>query len=108
MMPSTSGYNLRPKEGAKVKPRPANEKMTQQGGPVQTRRSREKQQYSPYAEEQRRSSSINTRSRRGQQQHCQERTRGAISHRSHSLEVLVETSTARHKNQVVWFHYIFS
>ncbi|GFV12965.1 hypothetical protein TNCV_3175001 [Trichonephila clavipes] len=33
------------------------------GGPVRSRRSREKQQYSPYAEEQRKSSSRNTRRR---------------------------------------------
>ncbi|GFX23369.1 hypothetical protein TNCV_4936841 [Trichonephila clavipes] len=43
MMPSTSGYNLRPREGAKVKSQAANEKRTQQGGPVRSRRSREKQ-----------------------------------------------------------------
>ncbi|GFV65719.1 hypothetical protein TNCV_4153551 [Trichonephila clavipes] len=89
MMPSTSGYNLRPRGGAKVKSRPANEKRTQQRGPVRSGRSREKQQYRPYAEEQRRRSSRNTRSRRGQQQHCQEKTRGAISQKFHSLEVLV-------------------
>ncbi|GFY49482.1 hypothetical protein TNIN_232871 [Trichonephila inaurata madagascariensis] len=89
MMPSTSGYNLRPRRGAKVESRPAKEKRTQQGGPVRSRRSREKQQYSPYAEEQRRSNSRNTRSRRGQQQHCQERTGGTISQKSNSLEVLV-------------------
>ncbi|GFW08300.1 hypothetical protein TNCV_1656151 [Trichonephila clavipes] len=89
MIPSTSSYNLRPRGGAKVKSRPANEKRTQQGGPVRSRRSIEKQQYSPNSKEQKRSSSRNTRSRRGQQQHCQERTRGAISQISHSLEVLV-------------------
>ncbi|GFY79735.1 hypothetical protein TNIN_393451 [Trichonephila inaurata madagascariensis] len=69
MMPSTSGYNLRSRGGAKVESRPAKKKGTQQRGPVRSR-SREKQQYSPYAEEQRRSSSKNTRSRRGQQQQC--------------------------------------
>ncbi|GFT05633.1 hypothetical protein TNCV_1044951 [Trichonephila clavipes] len=65
MRPNTSGYNLRPREGAKVNSRPANEKRTQQGGPVRSRRGREKQQYMSYTEEQRRSSSRNTRSRRG-------------------------------------------
>ncbi|GFX19578.1 uncharacterized protein TNCV_2074861 [Trichonephila clavipes] len=89
MMPSTSGYSLRPRGGTKGKSQTANEKRTQQGGPVRSRRSREKQQYSSYAEEQKGSSSRDTRSRRGQQQYCQERTRGAISHKSHSLEVLV-------------------
>ncbi|GFY52057.1 uncharacterized protein TNIN_309641 [Trichonephila inaurata madagascariensis] len=44
VMPSTSGYNLRPRRGAKVKSQPANEKRTQEGGPVQSRGSREKQQ----------------------------------------------------------------
>ncbi|GFY65728.1 hypothetical protein TNIN_286831 [Trichonephila inaurata madagascariensis] len=47
MMPSTSGYNLRPRGGAKVKSRSANEKRTQQGGPVRSSRSRGKKQYSP-------------------------------------------------------------
>ncbi|GFV53126.1 hypothetical protein TNCV_4129401 [Trichonephila clavipes] len=64
---SNSGYNWRPKRGAKVESRLAIEKRTQQGGPVRSRGSREKQQYRPYAEEQRRSSSRNTRSRSGQQ-----------------------------------------
>ncbi|GFY02234.1 hypothetical protein TNCV_5100931 [Trichonephila clavipes] len=78
-MPSTSGYNLRPRRGTKVKSRPANEKRTQPGG------SREKQQYTPHGEEQRRSSSRNSRSRSGQQQ---ERKGGANSNGSLSLEVL--------------------
>ncbi|GFW46545.1 uncharacterized protein TNCV_1936151 [Trichonephila clavipes] len=34
IMSSTSGYNLRPRGGAKVKSRPANVKRTQQEGPV--------------------------------------------------------------------------
>ncbi|GFY64024.1 hypothetical protein TNIN_144521 [Trichonephila inaurata madagascariensis] len=88
-MPSTSGYNFPPR-GAKVESRASSEKRTQQGGPVRSRGSREKQQYRLYAEEQRRSSSRNTRSRSGQQQHCQERKGGANSNRSLSLEVLVE------------------
>ncbi|GFX08873.1 uncharacterized protein TNCV_761611 [Trichonephila clavipes] len=89
-MPSTSGCNLRPRRGAKVESRPANEKRTQQGGPVRSRGSREKQLYRPYTEEQRSSSSRNTRSRSGQQQHFQERKGGANSNRSISLEVLVD------------------
>ncbi|GFT25977.1 hypothetical protein TNCV_5126431 [Trichonephila clavipes] len=76
VMPSTSGYNLRPRRGAKVKSRPTSEKRSQQGGPVQSRGSRE--QYTPYAEEQR-SGCRSSRSRRGQQQHCQERTGGVNS-----------------------------
>ncbi|GFU04645.1 uncharacterized protein TNCV_4377211 [Trichonephila clavipes] len=41
MMPSNSGYYLRPRGGAKVESRPANEKRTKQGGPDRFRRSRE-------------------------------------------------------------------
>ncbi|GFU97132.1 uncharacterized protein TNCV_4642251 [Trichonephila clavipes] len=87
VMPSTSGYSLTPRRGAKVEFRPTNEKRTQQRGPVRAR-SRE-HQYSPYIEEKARSSSRNTRIRSGQQQHCQERKGGANSNRSISLEVLV-------------------
>ncbi|GFV06642.1 hypothetical protein TNCV_2949641 [Trichonephila clavipes] len=50
-MPCTSGYNLRPRRGAKVESQPTNEKRTQQGEPVRARGSRE-HQYSPYIEEQ--------------------------------------------------------
>ncbi|GFV06688.1 uncharacterized protein TNCV_2950101 [Trichonephila clavipes] len=78
VMPSTSGYNLQPRIGAKVEFRPANEKTQQ----VRSRGSRAKQQYRPYTEEQRRSS------RSGQQQHCQERKGEANSNRSLSLKVL--------------------
>ncbi|GFV22599.1 hypothetical protein TNCV_2077911 [Trichonephila clavipes] len=42
----------------------------------------EKQQYSLNAEEQKSSSSRNSRSIKGRQQHCQERTGGAISRKS--------------------------
>ncbi|GFY54938.1 hypothetical protein TNIN_156011 [Trichonephila inaurata madagascariensis] len=52
-MPSISGYNLRSRRGAKMEFRPANEKRTQQGGPIQSRGSRKKQQCRPYTEEQR-------------------------------------------------------
>ncbi|GFY39028.1 uncharacterized protein TNIN_61791 [Trichonephila inaurata madagascariensis] len=89
VMSSTSDYNLRPRRGAKMEFRPANEKRTQQGGPVRSRGSWEKQQYRPNTEEQRRSNSSNTRSRNGHQQHCREGKGGANSKRSFSLEVLV-------------------
>ncbi|GFX53580.1 uncharacterized protein TNCV_2326951 [Trichonephila clavipes] len=46
VMPSTSGYSLRPKRGAKVEFLSTNEKRTEQGGPVRARGSRE-HQYSP-------------------------------------------------------------
>ncbi|GFW03839.1 hypothetical protein TNCV_2049551 [Trichonephila clavipes] len=74
-MPNTSGYNLRPRRGAKVESRPTNEKRTQQGGPVRVRGSRE-HQYSPFIGEQARSEGRKTRSRCGQQHHCQERKGG--------------------------------
>ncbi|GFY32443.1 uncharacterized protein TNCV_3559511 [Trichonephila clavipes] len=88
VMPSTSGYNLRPRRGAKVESRPTNEMTTQQGGPVRATKSRE-HHYSPYIEEQARSSSENTRSRRSKQHNCKEEKGGANSNRSISLEVLV-------------------
>ncbi|GFV58395.1 hypothetical protein TNCV_1657571 [Trichonephila clavipes] len=75
LMPSTCCYHLRPRRGAKGESRPSNEKRTQQGGPVRSRRNRE-QHYSPYAEEKIRPGGRSTRSRRGRQQHCQERTGG--------------------------------
>ncbi|GFW02711.1 uncharacterized protein TNCV_5027931 [Trichonephila clavipes] len=51
VMPITSGYNLRPRNGARVKSRPIIEMKTQQGGPVRARNSRGKH-YRPYIEEQ--------------------------------------------------------
>ncbi|GFT16775.1 uncharacterized protein TNCV_1333861 [Trichonephila clavipes] len=86
-MPSTSGFNLRRKRGAKVESRPTNEMRTQQEEPVRARKSQE-HQYSPYIEEQARSSSKNTRSKSSQQQNCQEGKGGSNSNRSISLEVL--------------------
>ncbi|GFT98784.1 uncharacterized protein TNCV_3792251 [Trichonephila clavipes] len=88
VMPSTSGYNLRPRRGAKGESQPTIEMRTQQGRPVQARRSRE-HQYSPYIEEQARPSTKNTRRRSSQQQNCQERKGGVNSNRSIFLEVLV-------------------
>ncbi|GFV45631.1 uncharacterized protein TNCV_326231 [Trichonephila clavipes] len=87
-MPNTSGYNLRSRRGAKVESRPTNEMRTQHGGPVRARGSLE-HQYSPYIEEQARSAGRKSRSRSGQQQHCQERKGGTNSRRSQSLELLV-------------------
>ncbi|GFU89372.1 retrovirus-related Pol polyprotein from transposon 17.6 [Trichonephila clavipes] len=51
VMPSTSGYNLRQRKGAKVESRPAIEMTTLQGGSVRARNNQEKH-YSPYIEEQ--------------------------------------------------------
>ncbi|GFU63932.1 uncharacterized protein TNCV_1939571 [Trichonephila clavipes] len=85
---STSGYNFRPRRGAKVESRPTNEKRTQQGELVRAKGSRD-HQYSPYIEEQARLAGRKTRSRSGQQQYCQERKGGANIRWSQSLEVLV-------------------
>ncbi|GFY20992.1 uncharacterized protein TNCV_3990361 [Trichonephila clavipes] len=87
VMASTSGYNLRPRRGAKVESHSTSEMRTQQGGPVQARKRRE-HHYRPYIKEQARSSSKNT-SRRSRQQNFLERKGGANSNRSISLEVLV-------------------
>ncbi|GFY34426.1 hypothetical protein TNCV_3978861 [Trichonephila clavipes] len=51
VIPSTNGYNLRPRRGAKVESRPTNKKKIQQGGPAPVRGSRE-HQYIPYIREQ--------------------------------------------------------
>ncbi|GFX76066.1 hypothetical protein TNCV_3718371 [Trichonephila clavipes] len=87
-VPSTCGYTLRSRRGAKVESRATNEKKTQQGGPVRARGIRE-HQYSSYIEKQAISAGRKTRSRSGQQQYCQERTEEANSRRSQSFEVLV-------------------
>ncbi|GFV77165.1 uncharacterized protein TNCV_7171 [Trichonephila clavipes] len=87
VMPSTSGYNLRPSRGVKGKSRPTNEKMTQQKADQLEQGNRE-HQYNPYIEEQAISSSRGIPERRSvQQQHCQERKGGANSNKSISLEV---------------------
>ncbi|GFX80542.1 uncharacterized protein TNCV_3929501 [Trichonephila clavipes] len=87
-MPSSRGYNLRPRKGTKVESRPTIERKTQQGGPVRARKTREKH-YSPCIEEQARSGSKNTKRRGSQQQNCRERKGGANGNRSIFLEVLV-------------------
>ncbi|GFV49152.1 uncharacterized protein TNCV_236861 [Trichonephila clavipes] len=83
---STSGYNLRPRNGKIVDSRPTMEMKTQQGGAVRARNSKGKH-YSPYIEEQARSGNMNTI--RGSQQNGQDRKGGANIHRSISLEILV-------------------
>ncbi|GFX87051.1 hypothetical protein TNCV_2636911 [Trichonephila clavipes] len=87
-MPNTSRYNLRHRKGAKVESRPSSVKRIQQEAPVRSEKGNREQQYNPYTEEQR-SDCRSTRSRRCQQQHCQERTGEVNRRRSHSLEVLV-------------------
>ncbi|GFW54012.1 uncharacterized protein TNCV_3828201 [Trichonephila clavipes] len=88
VIPSTSGYNLRPRKGRRVESRPTMEMKRQQGGSVRVRKSIGKH-YSPYIEEQTRSGNKNTRRRGNQQQKDQERKGGANTSLSISLEVLV-------------------
>ncbi|GFV68748.1 uncharacterized protein TNCV_694161 [Trichonephila clavipes] len=85
--PSTSGYNLRPRGGREVESRSAMEMKIQQGGPVQSRKSRGWND-SPYIDKRTRSDSRNARQRGDRQQEDQER-KGASTSRSTSLEVLV-------------------
>ncbi|GFX87760.1 uncharacterized protein TNCV_2190371 [Trichonephila clavipes] len=88
VMPSTNGYNLRPRNGRKVESRPTMEMKTRQGVPVRARKSRGKH-YSPYIEEQTRSGNKNTGRRGSQQQKDPKSKGGANTKRSISLEVLV-------------------
>ncbi|GFV80801.1 uncharacterized protein TNCV_1901161 [Trichonephila clavipes] len=48
--PTTSGYNLRPRIGKREESRPTTERKTQQGGPSQSRKGKERND-SPYIEE---------------------------------------------------------
>ncbi|GFU72233.1 uncharacterized protein TNCV_625831 [Trichonephila clavipes] len=58
--PTTSGYNLRPRIGKREESRPFIERKAQQGGPVRSRKGRERND-SPYIEERTRSSNKNAR-----------------------------------------------
>ncbi|GFX28894.1 uncharacterized protein TNCV_4251331 [Trichonephila clavipes] len=60
VMPTTSGYNLRPRIGKREESRLTIERKTQQGGPVRSRKCRERYD-SPYIEERTRSSNKNAR-----------------------------------------------
>ncbi|GFW70188.1 uncharacterized protein TNCV_4467471 [Trichonephila clavipes] len=72
--PTTSGYNLRPLNEKRVESRSTIERKTQQGGPVRSRKGRERND-SPYIEELTRSSNKNARRGGDQQRQDQERTR---------------------------------
>ncbi|GFY25665.1 uncharacterized protein TNCV_2487851 [Trichonephila clavipes] len=85
--PTTSGYNLRPRNGKKVDSRSTIERKTQQGGPVRSRKGRGRND-SPYIEERTRSSNKNAR-RGGDQQWQDQERKGACTRKSISLEVLV-------------------
>ncbi|GFS60163.1 uncharacterized protein TNCV_2826791 [Trichonephila clavipes] len=85
--PTTSGYNLRPRIGKREESRPTIERKAQQGGPVRSRKGRERNG-SPYIEERKRSSNKNAR-RGGDQQRQDQERRGTRTKKSLSLEVLV-------------------
>ncbi|GFW52122.1 uncharacterized protein TNCV_2819911 [Trichonephila clavipes] len=70
--PTTSGYNLRPRIGKREESRPTIERKAQQGGPVRSRKGRERND-SPYIEERTRSSNKNARRGGDQQRQDQER-----------------------------------
>ncbi|GFX06639.1 uncharacterized protein TNCV_382351 [Trichonephila clavipes] len=72
--PTTSGYNLRPRIGKRKESLPTIERKTPQGGPVRSRKGRERI-YSPYIEERTRSSNKNPRRGGDQQWQDQERRR---------------------------------
>ncbi|GFU41242.1 retrovirus-related Pol polyprotein from transposon 17.6 [Trichonephila clavipes] len=85
--PTTRGYNLRPRIGKRKESRPTIERKKQQGGPVRSRKGRERND-SPYIEERTRSSNKNAR-RGGDQQRQDKERRGTCIKKSLSLEVLV-------------------
>ncbi|GFY23361.1 uncharacterized protein TNCV_3940571 [Trichonephila clavipes] len=88
--PTTSSYNLRPRNGKGGESRPTIERKSQQGGPVRSRKGRGRND-SPYIEERTRSSNKNAR-RGGDQQWQDQERRGACTKKSLSLEVLVGNS----------------
>ncbi|GFS75564.1 uncharacterized protein TNCV_3425101 [Trichonephila clavipes] len=85
--PTTSGYNLRPRIGKREESQSAIERKAQPGGPVRSRKSRERND-SPYIEERTRSSNKNAR-RGGDQKRQDQERRGTWTKKSLSLEVLV-------------------
>ncbi|GFW68273.1 uncharacterized protein TNCV_1881531 [Trichonephila clavipes] len=70
--PTTSGYNLRPRNRKRVESRSTIERKTQQGGPVRSRKCRGMND-SPYIEERTRKSNKNARRGVDQQRQDQER-----------------------------------
>ncbi|GFU57710.1 uncharacterized protein TNCV_3638621 [Trichonephila clavipes] len=84
---SENRYNLRPRGGREVESRTAMEMKSQQGGPIQSRKSRGRND-NPYIEERTRSVNRNAR-RRGDQQREEKERKGASTRRSLSLKVLL-------------------
>ncbi|GFW03652.1 retrovirus-related Pol polyprotein from transposon opus [Trichonephila clavipes] len=84
---TTSGYNLRPRNGKRLGSRPTIQRKTQQGGPVRSRKGRGRND-SQYIEERTRSSNRNAK-RGGDQQRQDQERKGAWTRKSKSLEVLV-------------------
>ncbi|GFU78894.1 uncharacterized protein TNCV_307351 [Trichonephila clavipes] len=91
--PTTSGYNLRPRIGKREESRLTIERKIQQGGPVRSRKARERND-NPYIEERTRSSNKNAR-RVGDQQRKDQERRGTCTKKSLSLEVLLKTAWDR-------------
>ncbi|GFX41460.1 uncharacterized protein TNCV_3490001 [Trichonephila clavipes] len=91
--PTTSGYNRRPRIGKREESRPTIERKAQQGGPVRSRKGRERNN-SPYIEEQTRSSKKNAR-RGGDQQRQDQERRGTWTKKSLSLDVLVGNTNCK-------------
>ncbi|GFV71903.1 uncharacterized protein TNCV_2458381 [Trichonephila clavipes] len=87
--PTTSGYKLRPRIGKREEFRPTIGRKAQ-GGPIRSRKGRERND-SPYNEERTRSNNRNARRGRDQQRQDQER-RGTWTKKSLSLEVLIGNS----------------
>ncbi|GFX73609.1 uncharacterized protein TNCV_1263781 [Trichonephila clavipes] len=94
--PTTSGYNLRPRKRKREESRLTIERKTQQGGPVRSRKGRERN-YSPYIEERTRSSNKNAR-RGGDQQRQDQERRGTCTKKSLSLEVLAGNANYIYKS----------
>ncbi|GFW42616.1 uncharacterized protein TNCV_4258091 [Trichonephila clavipes] len=103
--PTTSGYNLRPRKGKREESRLTIERKTQQGGPVRSRKGRERND-SPYIEE-RRSSNKNAR-RGGDQQRQDQESRGTCTKKALSLEVLVGNANYKSKEpgRIVSFYIL--
>ncbi|GFT65543.1 uncharacterized protein TNCV_3607921, partial [Trichonephila clavipes] len=81
--PTTSCYNLRPRIVKREESRPTIERKAQQGGPVRSRKGRERND-SPYIEERTRSSNKNAR-REGDQHRQDQERRGTWTKKSLSL-----------------------
>ncbi|GFW03858.1 uncharacterized protein TNCV_2049741 [Trichonephila clavipes] len=90
--PTTSGYNLRPRIGKREESRPIIKRKAQQGGPVRSRKGRERND-SPYIEERTRSSNKNARRGGDQQRSYVDST--PLAHADTSRDVLPRGGTSQ-------------